>query len=90
MLYNTGNTIVPSTHGLLTTPAFKAGNAKAVYALEGAIAVAGSSVKWVRDGLGLIKEAKEIGELAGCVKDSGGVVFVTGFSGELFRLLHLP
>lgn len=44
---NTGEKIVPSTHGLLTTPAYKAGpNAKAIYALEGSIAVAGSSVKW--------------------------------------------
>ncbi|KAL8283991.1 hypothetical protein RQP46_005104 [Phenoliferia psychrophenolica] len=82
LLYNTGEKIVQSTHGLLTTPAYKAGpNSTPIYALEGSIAVAGSSVKWVRDNLGLIKEAKEIGELAGQVKTSGGVVFVTGFSG---------
>lgn len=43
--------------------------------------MAGSAVKWVRDSLGLISDAKEIGELAGQVKDSGGVYFVTAFSG---------
>jgi glycerol kinase len=61
---------------------YRAGpDAKPVFALEGSIAVAGSSVKWVRDKLGLIKEASEIGELADQVKDTGGVYFVTGFSG---------
>ncbi|KAL8276077.1 hypothetical protein RQP46_011520 [Phenoliferia psychrophenolica] len=78
MLYNTGEEIIHSSHGLLTTPAYRAGpNVSPIYALEGSIAVAGS----VRDNLGLIKEAREIGELAGEVKSSGGVVFVTGFSG---------
>ncbi|GAA93942.1 hypothetical protein E5Q_00588 [Mixia osmundae IAM 14324] len=82
LLYNTGDTPVFSEHGLLSTPAYKAGpNAKPVYALEGSIAVGGSSVKWVRDNLGLIKESQEIGDLAGQVKDTGGVYFVTGLSG---------
>ncbi|KAK4705392.1 glycerol kinase, partial [Phenoliferia sp. Uapishka_3] len=82
MLYNTGKDVVHSTHGLLTTPAYLSGpNATPVFALEGSIAVAGSSVKWVRDNLGLITKAHEIGELASKVNSSGGVVFVTGFSG---------
>lgn len=82
LLYNTGQKVVSSTHGLLSTIAYKAGpNAPVHYALEGSIAVAGSAVKWVRDSLGLIKDASEIGDLAGQVKDSGGVYFVTAFSG---------
>ncbi|KAK4703859.1 glycerol kinase, partial [Phenoliferia sp. Uapishka_3] len=82
MLYNTAQDIVKSTHGLLTTVGYKAGEKAPVnYALEGAVAVGGSSVQWLRDNLGLIKEAKEAGELASEVKDTGGVYFVTGFSG---------
>jgi len=82
MLFNTGKKIVPSNAGLLTTPAFKAGpNADPVFALEGSIAVAGSSVKWIRDQLGLIGDSAEIGELASQVKDTGGVYFVPAFSG---------
>jgi len=82
MLFNTGEKIVPSTHGLLTTPAYRAGpNAKPIYSLEGSIAVAGSSVKWLRDQLSLISDSPEIGSLAGSVKDTGGVYFVPAFSG---------
>ncbi|SGY89646.1 BQ5605_C039g11761 [Microbotryum silenes-dioicae] len=102
MLYNTGRDIV----------GYKAGpNAQIAYALEGSVAVGGSSVQWyvtqepawyslvrakvasrladcgassfsrLRDNLGLIKDAKEAGELAEEVEDTGGVYFVTGFSG---------
>jgi len=82
MLFNTGNEIVPSTHGLLTTPAYQGGpNAKPVYALEGSIAVAGSSVKWLRDQLSLIDDSAEVGKLASQVKDTGGVYVVPAFSG---------
>lgn len=82
MLFNTGDKIVPSTHGLLTTPAYRAGpNASPAYALEGSIAVAGSSVKWLRDQLDLIEDSPEIGTLAAKVKDTGGVYFVPAFSG---------
>ncbi|KDE06233.1 hypothetical protein MVLG_03392 [Microbotryum lychnidis-dioicae p1A1 Lamole] len=82
MLYNTGRDIVKSAHGLLTTVGYKAGpNAQIAYALEGSVAVGGSSVQWLRDNLGLIKDAKEAGELAEEVEDTGGVYFVTGFSG---------
>lgn len=82
MLFNTGHEIVPSNYGLLTTTGYKAGpDAKPVYALEGSIAVAGSSIQWLRDQLELISSAKEIGELAGKVKDTGGVYFVPAFSG---------
>lgn len=47
MLFNTGEAVIASTHGLLTTVAYKAGkDAKPVYALEGSIAVAGSAIQW--------------------------------------------
>lgn len=49
--------------------------------VQGSIAVAGSAVKWLRDSMGVIKEAEEINTLADSVKDNGGVVFVTAFSG---------
>lgn len=82
MLFNTGEEVVPSNYGLLTTPAYKAGaDAKPIYALEGSIAVAGSSIQWLRDQMGLITAAPEIGALAEKVKDTGGVYFVTAFSG---------
>lgn len=81
MLFNTGTDIVISKRGLLTTVGYKFGNEPPIYALEGAIAVAGSAVKWVRDNLGIIKEASEINELASKVTDTGGVYFVTAFSG---------
>jgi len=82
MLYHTGKEVVPSNHGLLTTVAYKAGkDATPQYALEGSIAVAGSSIKWTRDNLNLIDEADQIGKFAVQVDDTGGVYFVTGFSG---------
>jgi len=81
LLYNTGEHPVISKNGLLTTVAYRFKGQKPVYALEGSIAVAGSAVKWLRDGLGLIKEAEETCELAAKVEDSAGVVFVTAFSG---------
>ncbi|KAJ6264348.1 hypothetical protein Dda_0493 [Drechslerella dactyloides] len=81
MLYNTGNTPVISKNGLLTTVAFQLQGSKPVYALEGSIAVAGSAVKFLRDNLGIIQEAHEVGPLAAKVSDSGGVVFVTAFAG---------
>ncbi|GAO48906.1 hypothetical protein G7K_3069-t1 [Saitoella complicata NRRL Y-17804] len=81
LLYNTGETPVLSKNGLLTTVGYKFGDKKPVYALEGSIAVAGSSIKWLRDGLGLIKESSEISDLAASVEDAGGVIFVPAFSG---------
>jgi glycerol kinase len=83
MLFNIGEKPYISTHGLLTTVGFQFGNNKPVYALEGSIAVAGSAIQWLRDGLGLIKESKEIGENASKVEDNGGVYFVTALSGLL-------
>jgi len=81
MLLNTGTTPVPSKSGLLTTLAYKIGDAPAVYALEGSIAITGALVQWLRDNLGLISKSAEIEELAKTVEDNGGIYFVPAFSG---------
>ncbi len=81
MLINTGTEAVASENGLLTTVAYKIGDADAVYALEGSIAVTGSLVQWLRDNLGLISSAPEIEKLAASVEDNGGAYFVPAFSG---------
>lgn len=81
LLYNTGYEPVISKNGLLTTVGYAFKGQKPVYALEGSIAVAGSAVKFLRDNLGLINHSHEIGDLASKVSDSGGLVFVTAFSG---------
>src|SRR3712207_7614192 len=74
MLINTGTQKVPSKNGLLTTVCYKIGDNDTVYALEGAIAVTGSLVQWIRDNLGLIGSAPEIEALASSVEDNGGEV----------------
>jgi glycerol kinase len=81
MLLNTGNEIVQSRSGLLTTLAYKLGDAPAVYALEGSIAITGALVQWLRDNLGLIQTSAEVETLARSVEDSGGIYFVPAFSG---------
>lgn len=80
-LLNTGNEIVRSKHGLLTTVCFKFGDQPAQYALEGSVAVTGSAIQWLRDQLGIITKASDVEELASQVPDSGGVYFVPAFSG---------
>ena len=81
MILNTGTEIVHSQNGLLTTVCYKFGDAPTVYALEGSIAMAGASVQWLRDNLGLIEHASETEALAQSVDDSGGCYFVPAFSG---------
>ncbi len=81
MLMNTDTLAVPSKHGLLTTVAYKLGNAPAVYALEGSIAIAGALVQWLRDNLGLFSFSKHVEDYAASVQDSGGIYFVPAFSG---------
>src|SRR5690606_27482504 len=81
MLVNTGEDLVRSENGLLTTVAYKIGDNKPVYALEGSVAVTGSLVQWIRDNLGLIKDAPEIEDLAKKVDDNGGLFVVPAFSG---------
>ncbi|GAB3619602.1 glycerol kinase GlpK [Glutamicibacter endophyticus] len=81
LIFNTGNEIVHSSNGLLTTMAYKLGDNAPVYALEGSIAVAGSLVQWLRDNIGMIATAPEIEKLAEQVEDNGGVYIVPAFSG---------
>ena len=81
MLLNTGENPIPSSCGLLTTLGYKIGNQKAVYALEGSIAISGALVQWLRDNFGLINKSSEIESLARTVEDSGGIYFVPAFSG---------
>lgn len=82
MLYNVGTEPVISKSGLLATVAYDFGRGrKPVYALEGSIAVAGSGVKFLVDNLGFVDDPSRVSELAESVEDSGGLVFVTAFSG---------
>ncbi|KZS94632.1 glycerol kinase [Sistotremastrum niveocremeum HHB9708] len=84
LLFTTGADVVKSKNGLIGTVAYQASpNSKPVYALEGSISVAGSAIKWLRDSMGLIQSAGEVNDLAAKEKDSGGVYFVTAFSGLL-------
>ncbi len=80
MLMNTGEQPVRSASNLLTTIAWRL-NGRTEYALEGSVFVTGALVQWLRDGLGVIKSASEIEELAASVPDSGGVYVVPAFVG---------
>jgi glycerol kinase len=79
-LVNTGERPVVSSHGLLTTLAWRIAG-RTVYALEGAVFVAGAAVQWLRDGLGVIAAAAETEALARSVPDAAGVYFVPAFVG---------
>ena len=81
LIVNTGEEIVHSAHGLITTVAYRLGDEAPRYALEGSIAVTGSLVQWLRDNLGIISSAPEVEGLAASVPDNGGVYFVPAFSG---------
>jgi glycerol kinase len=81
MLLNTGERIVSSKHGLLTTLCYRFGQEKPIYALEGSVAITGALVQWLRDNLKMIGSAPEIENLARTVEDNGGVYFVPAFSG---------
>ena len=80
MLQNTGRRAVPSSNRLVTTVAWKIGDATD-YALEGSVFVGGAVVQWLRDGLGLIHKSEEVEALAKSVPDNGGVYFVPAFVG---------
>jgi glycerol kinase len=81
LLLNTGPEVPRSTHGLLTTVGYQIGDAPAVYALEGSIAITGSLVQWLRDALNIIETAPQIETLARSVQDNGGCYIVPAFSG---------
>jgi glycerol kinase len=80
-LLNVGDSCPPPTEGMLTTVAWSLADGTVAYALEGAIFVTGAAVQWLRDGLGLIHRADEIGPLAATVSDNGGVYIVPAFTG---------
>lgn len=80
MLMNTGEKAVRSEHGLLTTIAWGL-NGKVEYALEGSIFVAGSAIQWLRDGLRMLKNAKDSEEYAARVASTDGVYVVPAFVG---------
>jgi glycerol kinase len=80
VLMNTGKKAVDSASGMLTTIAWGL-DGKVVYALEGSIFVTGAAIQWLRDGLGLIRDASETGPLAESAGDSGGVYFVPALVG---------
>jgi len=80
MLMNTGAQAVPSTHKLLTTVAWQL-NGQRTYALEGSVFVAGATVQWLRDGLGIIRSSGEVEALARSVDSAGGVYLVPAFVG---------
>jgi glycerol kinase len=81
LLLNTGVAPIASRAGLVTTAAFQLDGQPPRYALEGSIAVAGSLIQWLRDGLHLIGRASDVDDLARTVPDSGGAVIVPAFSG---------
>jgi len=80
VVLNTGQQLVRSTKRLLSTIAYRL-NGRMTYALEGSILSAGSTIQWLRDGLGLISRAPEIEALAGSVSHTGGVYLVPAFTG---------
>ena len=81
ILMNSADKILNSKSGLLTTVAWKIGNQKTQYALEGGAFICGAAVGWLRDGLGIIKKSSEVEELANQVQDSNGVEFVPALAG---------
>ena len=80
VLLNTGLQAIPSKHRLLTTISYRI-KGKAHYALEGSIFNAGTSIQWLRDGLGLMRTADESESYAQAASSKSGVMFVPGFTG---------
>jgi glycerol kinase len=80
LLVHTGDEVVPSVNGLLTTVACGP-RGEAAYALEGSVFIAGAAVQWLRDELGLIESVAESEELARSLDSNDGVYFVPAFVG---------
>ena len=84
MLMNTGQEMISSHNNLITTIGWTCGDSlpgRTDYMLEGSVFMAGATVQWLRDGLGIINNSAEVEALAESVPDTGGVVFVPAFSG---------
>jgi glycerol kinase len=80
LLMHAGDRPVQSAHGLLGTVAWRRGG-RCEHALEGSVFTAGAVVQWLRDGLGILREASQVEALAASVADSGGVILVPAFTG---------
>lgn len=85
VLMNVGNSCPDPVEGLLTTVGWTIGDSvesgTTSYAMEGAVFVTGAAIQWLRDGLGIIESAPEVGPLAASVDDTGGVYFVPAMAG---------
>jgi glycerol kinase len=81
LVMNTGAKPTVSANGLITTVASLLPGEGAAYGLEGSVAMAGATIQWLRDNLGLIQSSAEVETLAKTVSDNGGVYFVPAFSG---------
>ena len=81
LLMNTGTEPIVSANGLITTVASLLPGEKPTYGLEGSVAMAGATIQWLRDNLGIISSSSEVETLARTVEDNGGVYFVPAFSG---------
>ena len=81
LIVNTGDEIVHSKNGLITTVCYQIEGQAPAYALEGSIAVTGSLIQWLRDNLGIIENAADVETLANTVEDNGGAYLVPAFSG---------
>jgi len=80
MLLNTGATLIRSRNRLLTTVAYRV-DGVTHYAMEGSLFVAGAAIKWLRDGLGIIVDAKQTQDMAARLPNNGGVYMVPAFVG---------
>jgi glycerol kinase len=84
VLMNVGPTCPEPSDGLLTTVAWtldRPEGFQTTYAYEGAVFVTGAAIQWLRDGLGMIEQAADVGPLAESVPDTGGVFFVPALTG---------
>ncbi|MCS6926201.1 MAG: glycerol kinase GlpK [Candidatus Binatia bacterium] len=81
LLMHTGQQAILSRHHLLTTVAWQLGTQPLEYALEGSVFIAGAAIQWLRDGLGIVRSAPQVNELAASVPDAGGVYVVPAFVG---------
>ena len=79
-MMNTGKTFVKSNNKMLSTIAWRI-DGELTYALEGSVFVAGALIQWLRDKLGIIKNASEVENLANTVDNNGGVTFIPALSG---------
>jgi glycerol kinase len=77
----TGEQPLPPPAGLVTSIAWQLGGQQTQYALEGSVFITGAAVQWLRDGLGVIKNASDTEGIAESVSDTGGMYFVPAFAG---------